>query len=100
MWEAAAYSQNVLKVMLDPPTWLLAACAIFLLKRWPLPARIAAALAASALFSLVWLVWPAGDSGRPYAWTALFYELVATAIWLAIFASARRLFGGGTAATR
>src|SRR6478752_6326672 len=29
MWEAAAYSQNIFKVMLDPLTWLLAAIAVF-----------------------------------------------------------------------
>jgi hypothetical protein len=93
MWEAAAYSQNVLKVMLDPPTWAFAAIAVFFLRSFSLPGRIAAALAANLVFSLVFLVWPAGESGRPYAWTALAYEFAATAIWLAIFIGSRRLFG-------
>jgi hypothetical protein len=93
MWEAAAYSQNLLKVMLDPPTWILAAIAIFALKRWSLAARIAVALAASAAFSLIYIVWPAGDSGRPFAWKALMFEFVATAAWIAVFLLARRLSG-------
>ena len=93
MWEAAAYSQNVFKVMLDPATWLAALVFIFWVKRFALPARVALALAANAAFIFLWLVWPAGDSGRPYAWTAFFYELAATAIWCAVFIGARRLFG-------
>lgn len=94
MWEAAAYSQNVLKVMLDPATWLAAAVFIFWFRRdWPVAARIALALALNGVFILVWLVWPAGESGRPYAWTAFFYELIATAIWCALFIGARRIFG-------
>jgi hypothetical protein len=98
MWEAAAYSQNVLKVMLDPPTWAVAAIAIFWLRSLSLPARIALALAANLAFTLLFLVWPAGDSGRYYAWIAVAYELAATAIWLAIFIGFRRLFGRGAAA--
>jgi hypothetical protein len=93
MWEAAAYSQNVLKVMLDPPTWAFAANAIFWLRGLPLAGRIALALGANLAFTLIFLVWPAGETGRPYAWTALAYELAATAIWLAIFVGLRQLFG-------
>lgn len=94
MWEAAAYSQNVFKVMLDPASWGLAAIAIFALRRWPISLRVAIALAANAAFILVWLVWPAGESGRPYAWIAFGYELAATAIWSGLFLAARRLLCG------
>ena len=93
MWEAAAYSQNILKVMLDPATWLIAATLVFWWRPWPLPARLVAALAASFVFCLVWLVWPSGESGRYYSWLALGYEFVATGLWFALFSGARRLFG-------
>jgi hypothetical protein len=93
MWEAAAYSQNVLKVMLDPPTWIIAAIAVFVLKKWSLVARFVIALMASGAFSLFWIVWPSGESGRPYAWKALMFELLATAAWAAVFLLARSLFG-------
>lgn len=93
MWEAAAYSQNLFKVMLDPPTWALAAIAILALRRLSLPLRIAAALAANLIFCLLFLYWPAGDSGRHYAAIATAYEFAATGIWCAIFAGARRLIG-------
>ena len=92
MWEAAAYSQNLLKVMVDPPTWIIAAIAVFALKRWSLAARVVVALMASAAFSLIYIVWPAGESGRPYAWKALLFELLATAVWVGILLSARSLF--------
>lgn len=92
MWEAAAYSQNVLKVMLDPATWGIAAIAFFGLRSLSLPGRIGLALGANLAFTLIFLVWPAGESGRPYAWTALAYELAATAIWLAIFIGIRKMF--------
>lgn len=94
MYEAAAYSQNVVKVMVDPATWLAAAIFIFWFRRnWSLGTRVALALALNGLFVLVWLVWPAGSTGRPYAWTAFFYELIATAVWCAVFIGIRRIFG-------
>lgn len=94
MYEAAAYSQNVLKVMVDPATWLAAAIFMFWIRRgWPLRLRIALALALNGVFILVWLVWPAGESGRYYAWMAFMQELIATALWCVIFIAARRLFG-------
>ena len=94
MYEAAAYSQNILKVMVDPATWLIAAIAIFALTRWQVSRRVAVALAVNGVFILLWLVWPAGESARPYAWAAFFYELAATAIWCGLFLSARRMVKG------
>lgn len=94
MWEAAAYSQNVFKVMLDPASWVMAAICVFALKSRPVFLRLISALAANAIFILVWLVWPAGDSGRPYAWIAFAYELAATAIWTGLFLVARGMFRG------
>ena len=93
MYEAAAYSQNLFKVMVDPLTWILAAIAIFALRRHPLKYRIALALGVNVAWCLVFLVWPAGESGKPYAWKALMFEFFATSAWLAIFIGCRRLFG-------
>ena len=96
MWEAAAYSQNIFKVMLDPATWLIAAIMIFGFRRWPLSRRVIIALGVNATFMLIWRVWPHGSDARIYGWIAFGYELAATAVWLGIFIGAARLFGRRT----
>lgn len=81
MWEDVAYSQDLLRILLDPATWVIAIIAIFAQPRRSALGRIAVAIIASAALSLVLYVLPAGESGRSYAWTALMYLAIATAIW-------------------
>ncbi|MGD9914105.1 MAG: hypothetical protein AB7S80_08485 [Rhizobiaceae bacterium] len=81
MWEDVAYSQDLLRILLDPATWVIAIIAIFAQPHRSALARIAVAIVASVALSLVLYVLPAGETGRSYAWTALLYLGVATAIW-------------------
>jgi hypothetical protein len=90
MWEDVAFSQNLFRIMLDPATWVIAIVAIFAQPHRSLPGRIAAAIIISAVLSFVLYVWPAGESGRPYAWTALMYLAIATGIWAVVLALLQR----------
>lgn len=96
IWEATgAYSGNIFKVMVDPATWVIAAVIVFgLRRRWSRVSRFSLALAVNGVFALAFIVWPAGESGRPYAWKAFLFELLGTATWAAIFLFALSLFGG------
>lgn len=81
MWEDAAFSQDLFYVMQDPATWVLALVAVVGFRRTHPVGRLALALFGSAIFSFIMFVLPAGESGKPYAWKALLFELMATGVW-------------------
>ena len=92
MFRDVAYNTNILYVMIDPGTWLIAAIAIFALRSRSTPIRLVVAFIASLALSLVNILWPTGDWLHPYGVPAVLREVAATMIWCVIFLLVQRLF--------